>query len=83
MTIGENGVTEADILVHDETNRSLAAMLAAMEPPEFPMAIGVLYCDPAPSYEVAVHKQIAEVAAKTPATDLNKLLRRGQTWTVN
>jgi len=83
VTIGQNGVTEADILVHDETNKSLAALLAAMEPPEFPKAIGVIYCDPAPSYEVAVHKQIAEIAAKTPATDLNKLLRRGQTWTVN
>ena len=82
VTIGSNGVTEADILVHDETNKSLAALLAAMEPPEFPKAIGVIFCSPAPSYEVSVHAQIAELAAKTPATDLNKLLRRGQTWNV-
>ncbi|MGB1548425.1 MAG: 2-oxoacid:ferredoxin oxidoreductase subunit beta, partial [Alphaproteobacteria bacterium] len=40
VTIGENGVEEADILVHDETNRTLAALLAAMQPPAFPIAIG-------------------------------------------
>jgi 2-oxoglutarate ferredoxin oxidoreductase subunit beta len=83
VTIGQNGVTEADILVHDETNKSLAALLAAMEPPEFPKAIGVIYCNPAPSYETAVHAQIAEIAAKNPPTDINKLLRRGSTWSVS
>ena len=57
VTIGDSGVTEADIAVHDETNRTLATMLAAMEPPTFPVAVGVIYCDPAPTYEGAVMAQ--------------------------
>ena len=38
VVIGENGVTEDDIAVHDETNRSLAMMLAQMDPPTMPVA---------------------------------------------
>ena len=82
VTVGENGVTEDDILVHDETNRVLANLLGAMEHPEFPVAIGVLYCNPAETYDSAVHRQIAESVERTPPTDLNAMLRRGRTWTV-
>ncbi|MBM3491119.1 MAG: 2-oxoacid:ferredoxin oxidoreductase subunit beta [Alphaproteobacteria bacterium] len=82
VTLGEAGVGEADILVHDETNRTLAGMLAALEPP-MPVAIGVLYCDPAPTYEAAVQRQVDEVRAKqSRAPDLDALMRRGHTWTV-
>ena len=82
VAIGENGVGEDDILIHDETNRALANLLGAMEHPEFPVAIGVLYCDPAETYDSAVHRQIGETLEKTPPTDLNAMLRRGRTWTV-
>ncbi len=51
VTIGSDGVSEADLVVHDETNRTLATMLAALETP---VALGVLYCDPAPSYETSI-----------------------------
>jgi 2-oxoglutarate ferredoxin oxidoreductase subunit beta len=81
VTIG-NGVAATDILVHDEKNRALASLLAALEGPQFPTAIGVFYCNPAEPYDVAVHKQLAEVREKTPPTDLNAMLRRGRTWTV-
>ncbi len=82
VTIGEDGVTEDDILVHDETDRALAGLLGAMEHPDFPVAVGVLYCDPAKPYEAAVHEQIEQIRQKTPAGDLNAMLRRGRTWTV-
>ncbi len=82
VTVGGDGVGEDDILVHDETNRMIAGLLARMQNPEFPVPIGVFYCDPAKPYDQAVHEQNAEVAAKSPATDLNALLRKGQTWTV-
>jgi 2-oxoglutarate ferredoxin oxidoreductase subunit beta len=81
VTIG-NGVAATDILVHDEKNRALASLLAALEGPDFPTAIGVFYCNPSESYDVAVHKQLADVREKTPPTDLNAMLRRGRTWTV-
>ena len=80
--IGEGGVGESDLLVHDETSRTLAVMLAQMEPPRFPMALGVLFCSPAPSYDSLVSGQIAEARQRGPALDLNALLRRGTTWRV-
>jgi 2-oxoglutarate ferredoxin oxidoreductase subunit beta len=81
VTIGENGVTEKDILVHDEKNRVMALMLAGLRPPEFPEVLGVIYCDPAPSYETAVQAQDAQARAKG-AGDLDKLMRAGNTWSV-
>jgi len=80
VTVGEGGVTEADLLVHDETNRALAGMLIALEPPQFPVALGVLYCKPGPTYEREVYAQIA--AAGKRLEDLNALLRSGRTWSV-
>jgi len=82
VEIGENGVTEADVLVHDETNPVLAMMLAAMTPPAFPVALGVLYCNPGACYEDALAAQADAKAADGPKASLNALLRRGATWTV-
>ena len=82
VTLGAGGVAESDLLVHDETNRTLATMLAAMVPPRFPVALGVLYCDPAPSFGARVSAQMEETASRAPAEDLNAILRRGTSWTV-
>ena len=82
VTIGEDGVTEGDILLHDETNRPLAMLLAAMQPPMFPVALGVLYCNPAPTYDGAVHEQVAAIKAEKGQGNFDKLLRRGHTWQV-
>jgi 2-oxoglutarate ferredoxin oxidoreductase subunit beta len=83
VTLGENGVTEDDILVHDETSRALAMLLAGMQPPSFPVALGVLYCNPGLSYEAAVHRQVSESLEKKGSGELRKLLHRGHTWTVS
>ena len=83
VTVGENGVGESDILVHDETNRPLAQLLAGMNLPDFPVAIGVLYCEPADTYEDIVHAQINTAKASGPAPDLNGLLREAHTWEVH
>ncbi len=78
VTLGEDGISEADLLVHDETNRTLAGMLADMAPPALPVALGVLYCDPRPSYE----ELLGARGLNRPAvkSDLNELLRAGYTW---
>ena len=81
VVIGENGVTEKDILVHNEKNRVLAGLLSALRPPEFPEVLGVIYCDPATSYDAAVGAQDAQARAKGPG-DLDKLMRAGNTWSV-
>ena len=71
----------AGVLVHDVTNRSVAHMLVEMPFGPFPMALGILYDDPKPSFEQAVIAQNEQAASgKTP--DLQKLLSSGQTWTV-
>ena len=82
VILGENGVTEADLLIHDETNRTLATMLAEMEGPEFPVALGVLFCAPAISYEDAVEAQTKQITGDRPKRTVNELLRSGKTWRV-
>jgi 2-oxoglutarate ferredoxin oxidoreductase subunit beta len=81
VTLGE-GISESDVLVHDQTSRPLAMLLAGMQQPDFPMALGVLYDDPQPSYEVAVYAQIAEekVAAKG---GLREAILGANTWTIS
>jgi len=80
-TLGENGVTEKDILIHDEMNSTIAMMLARMPFPAFPVAVGVLYATSRPTYARTVHAQIEAEKAKTKP-DLQKLLSSGNTWTV-
>jgi 2-oxoglutarate ferredoxin oxidoreductase subunit beta len=71
----------AGVIVHDVTNRSLAHMLVELPFGDFPMALGVIYDDPRPTYEEAVIAQNAKLAAGKDA-NLAKLLAKGQTWTV-
>ena len=52
-----------------------AMMLAGLEGPDFPVALGVLYDDPAPTYEGAVRQQIA--AAKARGLGVEKSARSG------
>jgi 2-oxoglutarate ferredoxin oxidoreductase subunit beta len=83
LQLGVDGVTESDLLVHDETNLPLAFLLGQMEPPTFPVALGVLYCNPAPTYESGVHNQVRLAKERSGGEgDLAKLFRGGATWTV-
>ncbi len=71
----------AGVRVHDVTNRMMAQMLVEMPFGPFPKALGVLYDDPRETFESAVVQQMALASAgKTP--DLQKLVSKGQTWTV-
>jgi 2-oxoglutarate ferredoxin oxidoreductase subunit beta len=79
VTPGQDGVSMDDLLVHDEADRTLAQMLVSVRQPAFPMALGVIYCDPAPSYEDEVLGRLKH-GAKT--LNINELLRRGRTWTI-
>jgi 2-oxoglutarate ferredoxin oxidoreductase subunit beta len=77
----EIGTAEATgILIHDETNRALAQLLAALEPP-FPVAMGVLYCNPAPSYEHEVYAQAGWKGEGKPG-EIDTLLNSERTWEV-
>ncbi len=87
LTLKVVGVAEGDwqaagVIVHNVKNRALAHMLVEMPFGEFPMALGVLYDDPRPTYDSAVVEQNAKLSeGKTP--DLQALISKGQTWTVD
>src|SRR5213082_2070532 len=82
VRLSEGGVAPTDLLIHDETNRALANLLVALEPPAFPVALGVLYCNPAASYEADVYAQAQAAGFSGEPADLGALLRREGTWTV-
>jgi 2-oxoglutarate ferredoxin oxidoreductase subunit beta len=69
------------VLIHDPTNRGVAAMLILMPPETFPVALGVIYDNPATTFESAVIEQ-NETAAAGKAPDLQALVAKGQTWMV-
>src|SRR5207248_2292975 len=54
-----NGVSETDLLVHDETveDPTPAWMLSRMEPPDFPVPVGVFRCIQKPTYAEMLHGQ--------------------------
>jgi 2-oxoglutarate ferredoxin oxidoreductase subunit beta len=82
VTLG-NGVTESDLIVHDEqAPAAYAFMLAQMEAPAFPTPIGVLRAIQAPTLEGAMHEQIDQVVAKRGPGDLRALIYGGDTWDV-
>ncbi len=84
VTIGENGITEADILVHDITleDPSVAFMLARMEQPDFPQPVGIFRAVDRPSYDQLMTDQINAAIAKSGPGSLDKLIYSGDMWTV-
>ncbi len=84
VTLGENGVTEKDILVHDAhcEDNTLHMKLALMEGPDYPVALGVIRDVQGPSYEECVYAQIKEVQAKKPIRTLEEYLLSGETWEI-
>jgi 2-oxoglutarate ferredoxin oxidoreductase subunit beta len=84
VKLGE-GVTESDLIVHDERhpNPAYAFLLSRMDQtPGFPTPIGVLRAVEAPKYEALVADQVRVVTEKKGKGDLAKLLRTGDTWEV-
>jgi 2-oxoglutarate ferredoxin oxidoreductase subunit beta len=80
-----NGVSESELIVHDERHPSpaYAFLLSRMETqPGFPAPIGVLRAVDAPVYEDGANRQIQDIIAKKGPGDLAKLLRAGDTWEV-
>ncbi|MHB9009479.1 MAG: 2-oxoacid:ferredoxin oxidoreductase subunit beta [Limisphaerales bacterium] len=73
-----------EALVHNARARSpaLAEMLAALDPPEFPMAFGVFRDVDEPVYEDLMMRQIEEAVKRRGRGSLEKLLNAGTTWEV-
>ena len=88
VTIGENGVSVADLWVHDETDQDATRtqILSRMWWPDFPVPVGVFRRVPRPTHDQLLVEQVesakAARATKGPV-DLQKLLAAGETWTVS
>jgi 2-oxoglutarate ferredoxin oxidoreductase subunit beta len=84
VTIGENGITEKNLLVHDatESNPGIQYMLANMKYPEYPVALGVIRAVEAPTYEVSVEEQIKGIQKTARIKNMDDLLHSGSVWDV-
>jgi 2-oxoglutarate ferredoxin oxidoreductase subunit beta len=84
VTIGEDGVTEADLAVHDAHAEDpyLALILSRMFWPEFPVPVGVFRDVDRPTHSDLMEAQIEQARAKSGEGDLAKVLLAGETWTV-
>jgi 2-oxoglutarate ferredoxin oxidoreductase subunit beta len=84
VTIGENGITEKDIFVHNENimDPTYTFMLSRFTHPTFPVPLGVFRSVSAPCYDAEVQNQVNAVTEKKGKGDMKALLASGETWTV-
>lgn len=85
VEIGKNGVSEGDLLVHDAHNKftGLHIMLANMEYPQFPVALGIIRdCQQKYTYDQEVEMQIEEAQSKTKHKSMQDVLLSGAIWEV-
>tara|TARA_Y100001954_G_scaffold149668_1_gene159146 strand:+ start:5165 stop:6169 length:1005 start_codon:yes stop_codon:yes gene_type:complete len=84
VTIGENGITEDDILVHNEKEQdpTLHAMLARMRPPEFPAALGIIRSVDRPTFDSGVLSQLEYEKENAKFNTVDELLHSGDTWKI-
>lgn len=84
VKIGENGVKESDILVHNATEMdpTLHMALINMQLPDMPVALGIIRAVPAPVYDIDMEAQIKAVKENRKVTCVDELLNSGNTWEV-
>ena len=84
VTIGENGITEADILVHDAycEDNTLHNMLINMAVPDFPVAFGIIRQVKGSSFDENVWNQISEEKANAKFDSVDELMNSGVTWEI-
>jgi 2-oxoglutarate ferredoxin oxidoreductase subunit beta len=82
VELGKDGVTEADLLVHDETSEdpTYAYILSRMWAPRFPVPLGVFRRIERATHDQLLQGQIDAAVAAKGEGDLRKLLFGGETW---
>jgi 2-oxoglutarate ferredoxin oxidoreductase subunit beta len=83
VTIGQDGYTLDDILVHDAKCRDtfIHSMLIDMKD-DLPVALGVIRNVEDSTYDENVEKQLQEVSAAAKIHSVDELLHSGSTWEV-
>jgi 2-oxoglutarate ferredoxin oxidoreductase subunit beta len=84
VEIGKDGVTESDLLVHDQYDQDpgIHLMLAKMAPPLFPVALGVIRSAMFSTYDDLVEEQIRTAKATSKIQCVDDLLNSGDTWEI-
>ncbi len=82
--IGENGITEKDILVHDAKAQdpTVHFMLCRMTLPDFPVALGVIRSYDCTVYEDLLEKQIDVAKERSKIKSVDDLLRHGNVFEI-
>ena len=82
VKIGENGITEKDILVHNakEKDYTLHLKLAQMKYPEMPVAMGIIRCVEEETYDSAMTRQIEKVREKSKIKSFDQLISTLEQW---
>ncbi len=85
VTIGENGVTVDDVMVHDENadEPNLSYIIGRMQYPEYPVPMGVFRSVSKPTYEDMLNEQVESAIAAKGEGNLEKLINSGETWVIN
>ena len=80
-----NGEAKAeDLLAADTSDSEMAHLLSRLSGKEgMPLPIGVIYNVDRPRYEEEVAAQLALARKKLGASDVDQMLRAGETWTVS
>lgn len=83
-TIGENGITIDDILVHDahRPDDAIHYMLTRMTLPELPVATGIIRSYGGNVYEEILEEQIATAKQQTRIKNMNELVNSGNVWEI-
>ncbi len=82
VTIGQDGWTERDILVHDSHNPNpgIHMMLVGMRYPDYPVALGIIRDVADKTYEQSLQKQVDEIHDTAKIHNVDELLHSGDTW---
>jgi 2-oxoglutarate/2-oxoacid ferredoxin oxidoreductase subunit beta len=82
VTVGVDGITEADLLIHDEGDPLIAFMLSRIYWPDFPVPVGVIFDVKRPTHDELLTAQREDAIARRGKVDLRTLLEGGETWEV-
>ena len=82
VTIGQDGWTEKDLLVHDahNPNPGIHMMLVNMRYPDYPVALGIIRNVADKTYEQSLQKQVDEIHDTAKIHNMDELLHSGDTW---
>ncbi|MCF8232107.1 MAG: 2-oxoacid:ferredoxin oxidoreductase subunit beta [Bacteroidales bacterium] len=82
VKIGENGINEEDLMVHDmhDPDPTVHLKLANLAPPEFPAVLGVIRSSKSATYDDMLEEQIETAREESDIKTMDDLLNSGDTW---